>query len=168
MGDIGPAYNVQLATETKNNVIVGVAVTNSGSDSGEAVPMLEQVEERTGQKPKEYLVDGGYIDKQTVDERAARKVTLYGPLVQRWGQDPYATKMTDSAARAAWRKRMATPRAKAIYRDRAQYSERVNADLKTKRTLTQFLVRGHQKVLRIALWNALAYNLLRWLSVTAT
>ena len=170
MGDGGyrPGYNVQLATETKNNVIVGVAVTNSGSDSGEAVPMLEQIEERTGQKPKEYLVDGGYTDKQTVDEMAARKVTLYGPVVERWGQDPHATKMTDSAARAAWRKRMATPRAKAIYRDRAQYSERVNADLKTKRTLTQFLVRGHQKVLCIVLWNALAYNLLRWLSVTAS
>jgi transposase len=168
MGDGGhrPAHNVQLATETKNNVIVGVAVTNIGSDSGQALPMLEQVGQRTGQRPKEYLVDGGYTDKQTVDEMAAHHVTLYGPVVERWGQDPHATKMTDSAARAAWRKRMATPAAKEIYKERAQYSERVNADLKTRRTLSQFLVRGSEKVLCVVLWNALAYNLLRWLSVT--
>lgn len=167
MGDGGyrPAYNVQFATETKANAIVGVSVTNIGSDAGQAVPMLEQVEERTGQRPAEYLVDGGYTDKATVDEMAARQVTLYGPVVERWGQDPHATKMTDSAARAAWRKRMATPEAKEIYKERAQYSERVNADVKTKRTLTQFLVRGHEKVLCIVLWNAVAYNLLRWLSV---
>jgi hypothetical protein len=157
---------VQLATETKNNVIVGVSVTNIGSDSGQAVPMLKQVEQRTGQKPKEYLVDGGYTDKQTVDEMAARSVTLYGPVVERWGQDPHATKMTDSVARAAWRKRMATVKAKEIYKERAQYTERVNADLKTKRTLSQFLVRGSEKVLCVVLWNALAYNLLHWLSVT--
>ena len=168
MGDGGyrPAYNVQLATETKNNVIVGVRVTNLGSDHGEAVPMLEQVEQRTGQRPQEYLVDGGYTNKETVDEMAARQVTLYGPVVTRWGQDPHAATMTDSVARAAWRKRMATPEAKEIYKDRAQYSERVNADLKTQRTLTQFPVRGRDKVLCIVLWNAVAYNLLRWLSVT--
>ena len=43
---------------------------------------------------------------------------------------------------------------------------RVNADLKSKRTLGQFLVRGSDKVLCVVLWNALAYNILRWLSVT--
>lgn len=168
MGDGGyrPGYNVQLATETRNNVIVGVKVSNLGSDSGQAVPMLEQVEQRVGEKPSEFLVDGGYTDKVTVDEMAARQVTLYGPVVERWGQDPHATKMTDSAARAAWRKRMATPEAKEIYKERAQYSERVNADLKSKRTLGQFLVRGSDKVLCVVLWNALAYNILRWLSVT--
>src|SRR5690606_16124750 len=49
MGDGGfrPAYNVQLATDTESRIIVGVTVTNVGSDRNEMVPMLEQIEQRT-------------------------------------------------------------------------------------------------------------------------
>ncbi|WP_162911150.1 transposase, partial [Azohydromonas sediminis] len=45
MGDGGfrPAYNVQLATTCKDQVIVGVAVSNAGSDMGQMAPMVEQV-----------------------------------------------------------------------------------------------------------------------------
>ncbi len=62
MGDGGfrPAFNVQLATTTdKARVIVGVEVTNRGSDQGESTPMLEQIEKRTGKRPEEIVVDGG-------------------------------------------------------------------------------------------------------------
>jgi len=170
MGDGGfrPGYNVQLATETKSNMIVGVAVTNSGTDQGEALPMIEQIEKRTGDRPEEYLVDGGYTGKATVEGASELGVTLYGPVVERWGQDPFAPKLTDSVALAEWRKRMGTTQAQEIYRDRAQYSERVNADVKTQRTLDRMLVRGTNKVLCVALWNALAYNILRWITLATS
>jgi hypothetical protein len=58
-GGFRPAYNVQFATTTDAaRAIVGVAVTNRGSDQGQVVPMLAQIEERTGVRPAEYLVDG--------------------------------------------------------------------------------------------------------------
>jgi hypothetical protein len=166
MGDGGyrPGYNVQLATETQNNVIVGVSVTN-GLDQGEVVPMIEQIEQRTGERPKEYLVDGGYTGKATVEAVSELGVTLYGPVVDRYGQAPFTPKMTDSQAVAQWRKRMATVEAQEIYRERAEYSEHVNADVKTHRTLDRMLVRGANKVLSVALWNALAYNVLRWITL---
>jgi len=43
MGDGGfrPAYNVQLATDTESRVIVGVDVTNAGTDHAQTEPMLE-------------------------------------------------------------------------------------------------------------------------------
>jgi transposase len=169
MGDGGyrPAYNVQLATDTKGNAIVGVSVTNNGSDHGQVEPMLEQIEQRSGQRPKEYLVDGGFTGKGTVDAVSERGVTIYGPVVERSGQDPHETKLTDSLAVASWRKRMATPEAQKIYGQRAYNSERVNADVKGHRTLNRMLVRGTQKVLCIALWNAVAYNILRWISLSA-
>ena len=130
-------------------------------------PMLEQIERRSGQRPKEYLVDGGFTRKGTVDTVSELGVTLYGPVVARWGQDPYKTRLTDSAAVARWRKRMATPQARKIYGQRAYTIERVNADVKGHRTLDRMLVRGTQKVLCIALWNAVAYNILRWISLSA-
>jgi hypothetical protein len=60
---------------------------------------------------------------------------------------------------------MGTDEAQAIYRDRAATAETVNADLKTWRTLDRFLVRGLRKTLSVALWNVLAYNLLRWMTL---
>ena len=49
-GGYNPAVNVQLATDTESRAIVGVEVSNEGSDSaGLSAPMRQQVEERTGQ-----------------------------------------------------------------------------------------------------------------------
>ena len=161
-GGFSPGYNAQFATDAQSGIIVGLSVTNNGSDSGQAPPMIEQIEKRTGQKPKAYLVDAAYTDKASVDALAAMGVTLYGAVPERWGKDPFKPQMTDSAAVSAWRKRMATEEAKEIYKDRSATSERVNADVRTYRTMDRLLVRGAGKVLCVALWNALALNLMRW------
>jgi hypothetical protein len=168
MGDGGfrPAYNIQLATETQAQVIVGVQVSNCGSDQGLAPPMLAAVEERTGQRPSEYLVDGGFTDKKTVEHCAAQGVILYGPVPARWGNDPTAAQPQDAPAVREWRARMSSAEAKDIYKDRAATSERVNADLRVRRGLDRLLVRGTNKVLCVALLSALTYNLLRWISLS--
>jgi hypothetical protein len=168
MGDGGfrPAYNVQFATETKGQVIVGVAVSNNGSDQGQAPPMIKEVERRTSVRPEEYLVDGGFSDKKTVDHCEREGVTLFGPVPGRWGKERSQAQPKDSPAVKRWRKLMATQEAKDIYKERAPTSERVNADVRTKRTLDRLLVRGTEKVLCVALWNAVTYNILRWLSLT--
>jgi hypothetical protein len=57
---------------------------------------------------------------------------------------------------------MATDQAKTIYKGRAATSETVNADLRTYRGLDRFLVRGLAKVKCVALWSALAYNLMHF------
>ena len=167
-GGFSPGYNVQLATDAAHGVIIGVSVTNTGSDSGHAPPLLEQIEQRTGQRPQEYLVDAAYTDKASVDALAALEVTLYGAVPERWGQDPFTPQLTDSAAVSAWRRRMGTDAAKEIYKQRAPTSERVNADVRTYRTMDRMLVRGVGKVLCVALWNALALNLLRWFALAAS
>jgi transposase len=171
MGDGGyrPAYNVQLATETVSRVIVGVQVTNAGTDGGQTEPMLEEIERRTGQRPAQYLVDGGYATEASVEEVDRQGTTLYAPAPHPKAiADPYAPRPHDSPEVAAWRQRMGTAEAQAIYRDRAATAETVNADLKTWRTLDRFLVRGLRKTLSVALWNVLAYNLLRWMTLAGT
>jgi Transposase DDE domain len=67
---------------------------------------------------------------------------------------------------AAWRQRMASAEAQAIYKERAATAECVNA-LARNRGLRQLLVRGVAKVKAIALWYAIAHNLLRAVSLRA-
>jgi hypothetical protein len=163
-GGTRPGYNVQLAVATEGRAIVGVDVTNAGSDVHESQPMRQQVERRTGQKVTEQLFDGGYIGLAAIDEAAEAGVTVYAPVPQpnKQGVDPHQPKRTDSDAVAEWRVRMATPDAKAIYKQRASTVETANGECKSYRGLTQALVRGLNKVRCLALWSALAYNLMHF------
>ena len=161
-GGFSPGYNVQFAADAAHGVIVGVSVTNSGSDSGQAPPMIEQIEKRTGRKPQEYLVDAAYTDKRSVDTLDEMDVTLYGSVVDRHGRDRYKPQLNDSEAVSALRERMGSEEGKQIYKLRSQTSERVNGDVRTYRTMDRMLVRGTKKVVCVALWNALALNLMRW------
>jgi transposase len=169
MGDGGfrPAYNVQVAVDTASRAIVGLAVTNEGSDSANlAEPMRKQVEQRTGRKVGEHLMDGGYTVLDDIDRAAAEGVTLYTPPKPSRNKDKrgdeFQPRKTDSPAVAAWRQTMGTPEAQKIYKERASTVETVNADIKQHRGLRQFTVQGMQKALSVALWAALAYNLIHF------
>lgn len=167
-GGFRPAYNVQLATETEHQVIVGVTVTNQGSDMQEAVPMVGQVEARTGRRPADYLMDGGFVNKEAVRALAAKEMTVYAPVQQpkEPTRDPYQPLPGDAPEVAAWRQRMGTAEAKQIYKERAATAECVNAQCRTVHGLQQFTVRGLSKVGCVVLLTAIAHNLLRWLALT--
>jgi transposase len=166
-GGFRPAFNVQLATDVDSRIIVGVDVTNSGSDMGKAVPMLESIEKRLGSRPREYLIDGGFADLATIEAMHARGVHVYAPPMKPAKPRAPGTRprRKDSAAVAAWRSRMETEHAKQIYRQRAATAETVNADLRCWRGLDRIRVVGQAKVRTVATWAALTYNLMRWLSI---
>lgn len=171
MGDGGfrPAFNVQFATTTdRARIIVGVDVTNRGSDMGETTAMLAQIEKRTGVLPREILVDGGYPQHKAVDQATELGVTMYAPLPKpRNGdtRDPHLAREDDSEAVAAWRTRMASDEAKQIYKQRAATAETVNADAKAHRGLDGLAVRGLGKALGSACLFALTYNTLRLIAL---
>ena len=52
---------------------------NAGVDTGQAEPMRQQVQERTGQKVEEHLMDGGYLVGAEIERAAAEGVTLFVP-----------------------------------------------------------------------------------------
>ena len=72
----------------------------------------------------------------------------------------------DAAGVKLWRQRMGTAEAKAIYKGRAATAEWVNAGARN-RCCYQVRVRGRLKVLAVALWQALAHNLLRAVALRA-
>jgi transposase len=164
-GGYRPAYNVQLATDQASDVIVGVAVTTSSADQQALIPMLAQVTARVG-APQTLLVDGGYVAHEAIDAATARGVCLIAPVPCRPGtRDPVPVQATDSPAVIAWRTRMQTDAAKQQYRQRGAVAERINADVRTHRTLGRLLVRGQPKVLSCVLWVALAHNMMRTMEI---
>ena len=160
-GGTRPAYNVQLAVDVSSRAIVGVEVTNAGSDAGLSTPMRDQIKERTCEEVKEHLIDGGYTKLDDVDQAAASGTTVYMPVPKprKTGTDPHQAKKTDSDAVADWRRRMGTEEAKEVYKQRASTIETANGELKTLRGLAPFRVRGLTKALGAVLWNVLAYNI---------
>lgn len=165
-GGFRPAYNVQVATDTGAQVVVGVDATNVGSDRGESTPMLAAVTARTGTVPADWLIDGGFVTQEAIAEAADREVTVYAPVpASRSARDPHTPRASDSQAVATWRMRMGTAEGKEIYKARAATAECVNALWKDQRGLHRLRVRDLAKVLCLALWMAVTHNLLRWVAL---
>ena len=166
-GGFNPAINLQLATDTQSRAIVGVEVSHEGSDNvGLSGPMRQQVEQRSGQKVEQHLLDGGYLRNQDLEQAHQQGVELFVPpkpsrKAQNRGRE-LEPKPGDSAAVRAWKQRMASEAGKQIYKQRAATSETVNADLRSYRGLTQITVRGLAKAKCVALWCALAYNVMHF------
>jgi transposase len=163
MGDGGfrPSVNGQFATDTESQVVVGVDVTNAGSDMRAMPPMVDQIESRCGRSPDEYLVDGGFASLESV-ESVSDRTTVYAPPAtpRDKGRDRYRPMAGDSEAIAEWRERMGTESAQEIYRDRASTAECVNA-IARNRGLQQLRVRGLGKAKAVLLLFALAHNMMR-------
>ena len=163
MADAGyrPAVNAQITATTGSQVIVGVDVVTAGTDLGQLGPMMEQLRGRYGRAPDEVLADGGYVALRDIRQLAQAGGVLYAPPGRRRGAGRARDRRRRSdAATGAWRQRMATAEAQAIYRERAATIECVNA-LARNRGLHQFVVRGLRKVRAVLLWFALAHNLMR-------
>ena len=163
-GGFRPAYNVQFITDVEAHAIVGVAVTNTGSDQHEVGPMLDQVRRRTGRAPTDVLADGGYVNTATLVQTAADGITFYGP-VPKGDHGPGSGTAPALPAVQAWRTRMATDEAKTIYKARAATAERINADTRRHRGLTEMPVRGLPKISTWVLWIALAHNMMRAMAI---
>jgi transposase len=161
-GGFRPAYNVQVSVDCPSLVIAAVAVTTSGSDAGQVTPLIDQVHERHGVYPKEALADGGFVNLDDIAEAQAeaRQCKVYAPVPAPKDpkRDPHQPLPGDGAQVAEWRARMGTEQAKAIYRERAATIECVNGQTRN-RGLVRLLVRGLGKVRAVALWFAIAHNI---------
>jgi hypothetical protein len=170
-GGFRPALNVQVATDGDSRAILGVAVSQQGSDGGLAAPLEAQVAERTGRHPDEYLVDGGLAARDDITTLAEHQVAVYAPVEaprkERGGRTAYDPRPDDSPAVVAWRQRMGTPTGQATYRQRGAIAEWTNAQLRVRHGLQRFTVRGLDRVTSVVLLLAVTHNLLRYLALTA-
>jgi len=166
-GGFRPALNVHLVSDTKTKVIAAVEVNNHGTDLRMAVPLAEQVHQRHGKNPSEWLEDGGCVTLDGINKFAERGIDVIAPIREPRSSGKKATEVraTDSAAVAAWRKRMDTEEAKVIYKQRGATAELVNAHARNH-GLHQFLVRGFQKARSVVLLLAITHNMRRSWALT--
>jgi transposase len=164
-GGFRPGYNVQCAVAGSEmggpRTIVGVNVTNSGSDMGSLAHMVNQVEERTGQRPTALLADTGHAKAEDIATARRSGVDVLVPPMENaktieelksQGADPEVIN---------WRERMETDEAKKLYRARAGLVELANAHQKSHHGIEQVLVRGISKITCVILLHAIASNILQ-------
>lgn len=170
-GGFRPALNIQVATTGAGRAIVGITVSQQGSDGGLAAPLAAQVVARTGQHPDEYLVDGGLAARDDITTLTDHQVTVYAPVEAprkaTSGRTAYDPRPDDTPAVAAWRQRMGTPEGQATYRQRGAIAEWTNAQLRIRHGLQRFTVRGLDRVTSVVRLLAVTHNLLRYLALTA-
>ncbi len=159
-GGFRPAFNGQIATVARGQIVVGCEAGANGSDRGLAPAMIAAVAGRHGRWPERWLHDGGFTKHDDTDWAAAHGVAIHGPAPKsKHKTEPYAARPDDSEAVAAWRARMASEAGKKVYRRRAMH-ECVNARFR-QWGLVRFTVRGLQKVRTVLHWFALANNILQ-------
>lgn len=159
-GGFRPGYNVQLAVAGSEaggaRTIVGLRVTNLGSDMGSITPMLDDIERRTGEAPVVLLADANHAKHDCIEAATREGVEVVMAVPRRTGP------LEDASPEVvAWRERMTTDEAKRLYRARAGLVELLNAHLKARFGLDQVLVRGLPKVRCVVLLAGLGFNLLQ-------
>jgi transposase len=168
-GGYRPAYNCQISTVAKGQIVVAAYAETNGSDRGLMRPMLDEVQRDYGRLPKRHLVDGGFNNNGDTEWAASQGVKVYGPPPKsKHRTDPYAPRDDDGPGVAQWRRRMSSPHGKGVYKRRVM-TECINARFR-QWGLQQFTVRGKQKATTVLNWFGLANNILaghRLLSLAA-
>jgi transposase len=82
-GAYGPGYNVQVSTDARAKIIVGVGVSQSANDAAELEPGVERVEANLGQEPEQMVVDAGYTNQDSIEAMVQREIDLIGALPER-------------------------------------------------------------------------------------
>jgi transposase len=79
-GGFAPGYNVQISTDAKATVIVGMGVSQAANDTAELIPAVERIEANLGQVPQQVVVDGSFINHQNLVGMESREVEVIGPV----------------------------------------------------------------------------------------
>jgi transposase len=166
-GSIKAGYNIPVAANG-SGVVLTVTATDRRNDAGLAVPMIEDIARRYGCAPKRVLLDTNFATADDIVALATRQhgqVLVYAPPPPERDDVSVKTLSKRAAARAKepeplqeWRRRMASPTAQSSYKVRRRI-ELVNAHMKN-RGLDRLNLRGLAKAKIVALWHALAHNIL--------
>ena len=167
-GAVRSAYNAQIAVTPSAGIIVSVEMTDRRNDAGLAVPMVDDIVHRYGKAPEKLLVDTHYATSEDIAalaEHAAGPVKVFAPAPTERDDVKPATLVQRAKMRARepesvkeWRSRMGTPAGQEVYGLR-KLIERINANLKNH-GFGFLYVRGLIKAKTVALWHALANNLM--------
>jgi len=79
-GGYAPSYNTQLSTDSAAGVIVGMGVTQAGSDYGELMPAMDRIKNNVGVDPQQGVADGGFTSRDNILAMDERGVDFIGSM----------------------------------------------------------------------------------------
>jgi transposase len=150
------SYNAQAAVEPELLLIVGQAVTEAANDKKQLKPMVELIEQQSGQRPEAILADNGYCSEENLEHlesagQPERKIEGFiATGKQKHGEHRLPAKrgpLPKGATRVERMKRkLQTKVGRAVYAARKCVVEPVFGQIKQARGFRQFLLRGKEKV----------------------
>jgi transposase len=149
-GSFVQAYNAQIAVDSASQVIVAAEVTQATTDSGQLLPMLQQIETNLDRKPEKASADAGYFSEANVTDKTAAGIDLYlatgrdkhGYPAQETTGDPPA----NATAKQQMRHKLRTKAGQEVYKRRKAIVEPVFGQIKEARGFRRFSLRGKQHV----------------------
>jgi transposase len=164
-------YNAQAAVEPTLLLIVGQSVTEAANDKQQLKPMVELIQQQSGQRPEAILADNGYCSEENLEhlesaEEAGRQIDGFiATGKQKHGEHRLPAKrgpLPKGATRVDRMKRkLQTKAGKAVYAARKCVVEPVFGQIKQARGFRQFLLRGKRKVKGEWALLCLTHNILR-------
>jgi hypothetical protein len=164
-------YNAQAAVEPELLLIVGQSVTEAVNDKKQLKPMVELIEQQSGQRPEGILADNGYCSEEnlkhleSVDQPERKIEGFIATGKQKHGEHRLPAKrgrLPKGATKVDRMKRkLQTKVGKAIYAARKCVVEPVFGQIKQARGFRQFLLRGKKKVKGEWALVCLTHNVLR-------
>ena len=144
------AYNVQIAVEPVLQLIVGQAVTQQANDKKQLLPMIEKVQQQSGQRVSEVLADSGYCSEENLGA-AQEKVDLYVATDKQKHHHvpppcPRGPIPKSATSVERMKRKLMTKAGRAIYALRKTTVEPVFGQIKEGRGFRRFLLRGYEKV----------------------
>jgi len=165
------AYNAQIAVEPEFQLIVGQFVTQAGNDKEQVQPMVQAIEEQSGQLPDELLADTGYCSDSNLAylESAAepnKQIDAYIATERQKHSEAAAQcprgPLPEGATRTdRMRRKLQTKAGKAVYARRKAIVEPVFGQIKEVRRFRRFSLRGLIKVQGEWAFVCLTHNILK-------
>jgi hypothetical protein len=143
-------YNAQAAADTDSNLILAADIADEANDVHQLNPMLRQVEENLGQRPRRGLADAGYWDSKEI-RKVARGTAVYVATSKDWkqrkasrarrgprGRMPRNLSLKDRMAR-----KLRTKDGRRLYKLRGKTIEPRFGCIKDEQGFRRFVLRGH-------------------------
>lgn len=138
-------YNVQIAVDETERIIVATGVTQNASDVHQLVPLLEQVEATTGVRPGRTLADAGYRSESNLQFLERQQIEGFVAL-GRESDGSRSELAPDLEATCRMAKKMKTPRGRRQYAKRKYLAEPPFGWIKWVIGFNRFYLRGLMKV----------------------
>ena len=160
-------YNTQIAVEPVFQLIVGQRVTQAANDKQQMVPLVEAIEEQSGQKPEGVLADNGYCSDENLKYLARKRMEGFVATgKQKHGErrEPCQRGPLPREASRVERmeRKLETKVGAAVYATRKFIVEPVFGQIKQARGFRQFLLRGIEKVRGEWALICMTHNLLKF------